>query len=158
MISNLPEALSLVSALKPAADAAGRTGNYVNLKYVQRLFALFYINQGNAATVACSFLQAKDVSGTGSKAFSAAVPIWTDLDADTASALTRQADAASYTTDAALKTKVVWFQIDPARLDVNNGFSTIAPVTGASNAANITSATFAVCWAMQQLAAPNALA
>jgi hypothetical protein len=39
-----------------------------------------------------------------------------------------------------VKRKVVIFSIDPAALDVANGFDCVRAVTGASNAANITSA------------------
>jgi hypothetical protein len=54
--------------------------------------------------------------------------------------MTARTAAATYTTDAAVKNKVVIFQIDPAALDQANGFDCIAVSTGASNAANITSA------------------
>ena len=128
-----------LSTIKPAADAGGRTGTYVSLKNALMAFVKFYINQGNAATIACDVLQASAVAGTGAKALTANAPIFTNLDADTSSVLARQTDAKTYTTDAALKTKYVIFQIDPAQLDAANGFDCIAARTGASNAANITS-------------------
>jgi hypothetical protein len=148
------------SALKPAADAAGRTGGYRTLKAGTMAWVIFYITQGNAATIQVSINQAQDVAGTGAKAIPA-VPIWTDLDADTAGTAltryTRQTDAANYTTDAAVKTKVVVFQIDPAKLDQANGFCTIAAVTGASNAANITSAVVVLSPRYQQAGGVNPL-
>jgi hypothetical protein len=141
---NLAEEAPPYSLLKPAADAAGRTSAYLTLKAGVMAWVVFLINQGNAATVALSIQQAKDVAGGSTKVLAATLPIWTDLDADTAGAAltryTRQTDAANYTTDAATKTKIVVFQVDPAKLDINNGFCTIAATTGASNAANITSA------------------
>jgi hypothetical protein len=54
--------------------------------------------------------------------------------------LVKQTAAASFTTSAAVKRKIVIFEIDPAALDVANGFDCVRAVTGASNAANITSA------------------
>ena len=124
--------------LAPAADAAGRTSGYVTLKNAIKAFIVVHITQGNAATVALTPLQAQDVSGTGSKAVNA-VPIWSNLDVSLTSLLTARAAAASYTTDAAVKNKLVVFEILPeAALDVTNGFTTIAIQTGASNAANIT--------------------
>lgn len=129
-----------VGSINPAADAAGRTGGYVSLKNALMAFVIFYIKQGNAATVACDVLQASDISGTGAKAIPA-VPIWTELDAATSPfKYTRQTDAAAYTTDAAVKDKYVVLQVDPSKLDVANGFRAIAARTGASNAGNITSA------------------
>ena len=54
------------------------------------------------------------------------------------SALTKQTNAATFTTSAAVKNKVVVLQIDPGLL--TDGYEFIAVTTGASNAANITSA------------------
>lgn len=135
----LPEELLPVHTLQPAADAAGRTGGYVSLKNALMAFLVYYIDQGNAATIALAPQQALNVSGGSAKAIPV-VPIWTVLDAATSPfKYTRQADAASFTTDAALKKKIVIFQIDPAKLDTANLFAAIAGQTGASNAANITS-------------------
>lgn len=125
--------------LNPAADAAGRTSAYVSLKNSIKAYLVVHITQGNAATVALTPLQAQDVSGTGSKALSANVPIWSNLDVSLTSLLTQRSAAANYTTDAGLKNKIVVFEILPeACLDIAGGFKTIAIQTGASNAANIT--------------------
>lgn len=154
----LPEELLPVGSINPAADAAGRTGNYVNLKNAQMAFVVFYIKQGNAATVACDILQATAVAGTGAKAISA-VPIWTSLDAATSPfKYTRQTDAATYTTDAGVKDKVVIFQVDPAKLDSANSFNAIAARTGASNAGNITSAQVLIVPRYPQASAVDPLA
>jgi alkylation response protein AidB-like acyl-CoA dehydrogenase len=124
--------------LKPAADAAGRTGAvYVDASKFHKVFVLFYIEQGNAATVACSLSKASDAAGTGAATVSDLVPIWTNLDMAAGAAYTERTAAANYTTDAALKTKAVLFEVDPVLLGTK---WFIAPVTGASNAANITSA------------------
>jgi hypothetical protein len=57
-----------------------------------------------------------------------------------ANVLTRATDGVTYTTDAAVKNKVVVFEIDPAMLDLVNGFGWVGLSTGASNVANITQA------------------
>jgi hypothetical protein len=135
----LPEQLVPWPCLEPAADAAGRTSAYQSLKHAVKAWIVVYMNQANAATVLLSPLQATAVAGTGSKAISAA-RIWTKLD-EAATTFTKQTEAATYTTDAATKKKVVIFEIDPAKvMDVAGGFDCIAISTGASNAANITSA------------------
>lgn len=136
---SLPEDVRPYHFLEPAADAAGRTSPYISLKDAVKAWIVVYMNQANAATVLLSPLQATAVAGTGSKAISAA-RIWTKLD-EAATSFTKQTEAATYTTDAALKKKVVIFEIDPAKvLDQAGGFDCIAVSTGASNAANITSA------------------
>jgi hypothetical protein len=136
---HLVEGAKLVEALAPATDAAGRTGDYVSLKDAARAFIVVHITQGNAATVALTPYQASDVAATGEKVISA-VPVWSDLDTASSDALVRRTDAANYTTDAAVKNKIVVFQIDAAKLDVSNGFDCITVKTGASNVANITQA------------------
>lgn len=138
----LPEFAKIVGAMQPATDAAGRTGRYVTLKNAHKAYIIFHINQANAATVACSVVQATAVAGTGSKALSAGIRWWSCLDVATSDTLVRRSDGASYTTDAGLKEKVVVAEIDPAALDQANGFDCIAPVTGASNVANITESQF----------------
>jgi len=137
------ESAQVVSLLKPAADAGGRTSAYVSLANGHKAFIVAYVTQGNAATIVLTPLQATDASGTGSKGLTAAAPIAVNLDTDTVPSdiLTIAAAASSYTTDAGVKTKMVLFEIDPIEsMDVNNEYDHIAFSTGASNAANITSA------------------
>lgn len=135
-----PETLVPLHLLEPAADAAGRTSTYKSLKGYVKAEIWAYINQGNAATVLLTPLQASAVAGTGSKALTAAARIWTKLD-EASTDFTKQTEAANYTTDAAVKKKLVIIEIDPTKvLDIAGGFDCIGVSTGASNAANITSA------------------
>lgn len=136
---SIPEYLTPYDLLAPAADAAGRTSSYLSLKGAVKAWIEVHINQGNAATILLSPLQATAVAGTGSKAISAA-RIWTKLD-EASTDFAKQTEAATYTTDAATKKKIVIFEIDPVKVfDVAGGFDCIAVSTGASNVANITSA------------------
>jgi hypothetical protein len=137
------ENAQVISLLTPAADAAGRTSKYYSLTNGHKAFIVAYINQGNAATVLLTPLQALDNLGTSSKGLTAAAPIAVNLDTDTIpqDLLTILASATSYTTDAGLKSKLVLFEIDPIEsMDINNKFNHVAVSTGASNAGNITSA------------------
>jgi hypothetical protein len=65
---HLVEGAKIVEGLPPAADAAGRAGDYVSLKDASRIFVVAHITQGNAATVALTLFQATAVAGTGEKA------------------------------------------------------------------------------------------
>lgn len=141
----LPECCKIIEALTPAADAAGRTGDYISLKNARVGYVVVHMDQGNAATVALTIEQAQDVAGTGSKAITVAVPIWANQDLAASDALVRQTDAVSFTTSAAVKHKQVIFQIDPAYLDIDGGFDCITVKSGASNAANITAAQYFLC-------------
>lgn len=154
---SIPENAKLVSILKPATDAAGRTGAWISLKGYTRAFLIAYIDQGNAATIALTPNQATAIAGTGAKVTSA-VPIWRNLDCAASDALVRDTDAANYTTDAGLKIKQVVFQIDADALDVNGGFDCITLITGASNVANLTSAIAVLVGArFQQVTPPTAV-
>lgn len=137
---SLPQNGQIIEMLTPAADAAGRTGAYVTLKNAHKAWIVCHIAQGNAATVALTVNQAKDVSGTSAKAISVAVPIWSNLDTSTSDTLVSRTAAVSYTTDAGLKNKIVVFEINAADFDVANGFRTVTVATGASNASNVTQA------------------
>jgi hypothetical protein len=138
----LPEEAKVVGSLKPATDAAGRSGRWINAGFAHKIYAVFHIDQGNAATIALSVQQATDSSGTGAKAITGNVRIWSDQDlATNADLLVRQADGTSFTTDANVKEKLVVIELDPATLDVANGFRYVRFNTGASNVANLTQAT-----------------
>jgi hypothetical protein len=144
---SLPYVIPPINLLPNAADAAGRASSYVSLRNCLKAWIVCEVNQGNAATVQFTPLQAKDSSGTGSKAIGGAdttAPIWLNDDTSTATgsdALVAQAAALNFTTDATTKNKIVVFELTPeAILDIANGFNHIAIQTGASNAANITGA------------------
>ena len=142
----IPEGCKPVPLLTPAADAAGRTSTvYPSLKNCKRAWIVAHIEQGNAATIALTPVQASAVAGTGTKVLTNAVPIWANQDCVASDTLVRQTDAANFTTSAAVKEKQVIFQIDPAAcMDIDNAttpFDCIGLTTGASNAANITEAT-----------------
>jgi hypothetical protein len=133
----LPENAKVIPVLKPATDAAGRTGRYINLALVHKLYFVFFMDQGNAATVAVSMKGATSSGGAGANAIAATARIWRNLDVATSDTDVRDTDAASYTTDAALKEKQVIIEVPIAAVQAA-GYSFVAPVTGASNAANLT--------------------
>jgi hypothetical protein len=138
---SLPYQIPPVALLPPAADAAGRTSGYRNIRSVDKAYIVVHLNQGNAAVVTLTPLQGQDVSGTGSKGLSAAVPIWLMEPTSTTDALVAQTAGTSFTTDATVADKIVIFEITPeACMDIPNAFRSLAVSTSASNAANITEA------------------
>lgn len=153
----LPEVYKIVEAMPNATDAAGRTGDYVSLKNAVMAYVEVAITQGNAATIALTIEQASAVAGTGTKVITETVPIWSNLDTAASDTLVRRTSAVSYTTDAAVKNKIVIFQIDPATLDIANGFDCITVKTGASNVANLTGARYWIQSAYQQATPPAAI-
>lgn len=152
---SVPYQIPPVMLLANATDAAGRTGAYRSLRNALKAWIEVHINQGNAATVLLSVLQASAVAGTGSKAVTA-VPIWTNLDTSVNDTLATQTAAATYTTDAGVKDKIIIFEITPEScMDIAGGFDCITISTGASNAANITAAYLRILGSYQQAKPPN---
>lgn len=144
-----------ISLLGAAADAAGRTGTYKSLRNCSgKVYIKCEVNQGNAAQVTFSPLQAQDSSGTGSKAIPS-VPIFYNADTSASDTLVAQTAASSFQADATTsKVKYVVFEFDPAELDLANGFNHIAVQTSASNAANITQAEMQYLGRYQQVSPP----
>ena len=148
-----------ITVLPCAADAAGRTGAWINLRNALKVWLVVEVNQGNAATVALTLLQATTVGGAGSKAISNAVPVWLNNATATSDALVAQAAALGYTTDATLADKLVIFEIIPEdTLDQVNGFNHVSVSTGASNAANITGARLHIYGSYQGATVPTTIA
>lgn len=157
MLPHFVEGLQIVEALAPAADAAGRTGDYISLKHAKRVFVVAHITQGNAATVALTLHQATSVAAGSEKAIANVVPIWSNLDTAASDTLVARTAAVSYTTDAGVKNKIVIFQVDPASLDTNGGFDCLTVKTGASNVANLTQAMYYVESRYGQATQPTAI-
>jgi len=155
-LQSIPQRLPLIEAITPQAGDA-ITGAYISLKNAHRALVLVHINQANAATVAISIEQATAVAGTGSKVITNVVPIWANQDCVASDALVKQTDAVNFTTSAAVKHKLVVFQIDPETLDMANGFDCITVKTGGSNAANITSAVYLLEPRYAQATPPSAI-
>lgn len=137
----LPENAKVLGALKPATDAAGRTGRYFNMAFAHKAYFVFHFDQANAATITVDLLQATSNAGAGAKVVAGVRRIWTNLDLATNDTYTRQADAQTFVTDAALKEKLVILELGPSDLDLAaaTAFTYVAPRTGASNVANLTS-------------------
>lgn len=153
-VTSIAEQLHPVELLAPATDAAGRSSTvYVNTAYCNKIHVRFHVTQGNAATILISILQATAAAGTNSKA-GPTCQVWANLDCAANDTLARATDGSTYTTDAGVKHKIVIFEIDASALDVAGGFTYVGISTGASNAANLTSASAEFMGTRYQQATP----
>lgn len=134
-----PQECKIVEAIAPQAGGA-ITGDYVSLKHCGVAYVLVHIDQANAAAVAITIEKATAVAGTGTTAITTAVRIWANEDCATSDTLVAQTAAVSFTTSAAVKHKVVVFEIDLSALEAT--FDCITVKTAASDVANITSAMY----------------
>lgn len=150
----------VVCLLPALADAGGRTSPYISLKYGHKCFLVCGVNQGAAATVTFTPLQASDAAGTNSTGLTSPAPVANIIDTSVTDQFTVTTDGTrtgptqyltTFTTDAGLKNKIAIFEIDPDEsMNLNSTTLTtpggalteqshIAIRTSASNAANITS-------------------
>lgn len=156
----IPSDVVPFSLLAPAADAAGRTSTYKSLKGAVKAWIVVHINQGAANTILLSPMQALAVAGTTPIACRAS-RIWYKSTA-AATDFTRATDATTYTTSADVDAKVIVFEIDPNQSltpeSASGVYDCVAISTGASAAANITSAMLLVQMKHKGTSVANVLA
>jgi len=108
--------------LIPIPVGSPRLGNtaiteYINVSEAQEVYIVILSTNTAAPDPACTPLKAYAAAGTGSAALGFNVPIYAGVAvAGAALTLTRQTDAANYTTDATAGVHEVIFKIDPTAL------------------------------------------
>jgi len=116
-MSNLsfPENLMIIPGLSPViGTAAEQTSIPINLKNVQKMWAVVYLNTvGTDAVAIVPQTDALVAFGTAAVLVNT-VPIWINTDADVSDAWTRAADAVNYTTAVDNNGKMIVFEIDPS--------------------------------------------
>ncbi len=154
-MENIAEKFKIVEAIEPKADAAGTTGDYISLKNALKVTIKLHITQGDAATIEIGVKEATTVAAGSAAAITKALKIWANLDCAASDLMVKRTDAATYTTDAGVKHKIVIIEVDPALL--SDGFDCIAVTTGASNAGNIVQAEYIIEPRYKGLSAPSAI-
>ncbi|MCH3964555.1 MAG: hypothetical protein LKE46_09790 [Clostridium sp.] len=129
------EKYKLVQAFEPRTTNAAITSNYITLKNSITATVVVNLAQTVGHTTQVSLYQAQDIEGTGAKPLSSDVPILANEDVSASDILLRQADGVSYTVVNTAKNKQVIFHVDPAKLDINNGFTCLNVRIGASSQA-----------------------
>lgn len=160
---SLPYQFPPIDLISPQANGSAITTQvYASMRNALKAWIVVKVAQGNAATVAITPVQATSSSGAGSKAIGGAdtaAPIWLNDDTSLATggdAFAAQAPALSFTTDATVKNKIVIFELAPeAVLDIPNGFNHIGLNIGASNAANIVTATLHIYGSYEGASVPS---
>jgi len=142
MYCPIPEHLVPVSlTVGPVTTNGGVTTDYISLKNVHKLVAVFQFKQAVGHATGIDPVQAQAVAGTNVKAITNAVPIWANEDVAATSVLVRQTDAITYNVTNDVKSKIVTMEIDPAGLDVAGGFDCLAfTIDDSSQATNLVSA------------------
>ena len=135
---NSPE---IVILTPPVTTNGGVTTDYLSLKNVHAVRAIFTFTQAVGHATGIDPVQAQNVAGTGVKAITNTVPIWANEDVAASSVMVRKTDAITYNVTNDVKNKVATMDIDPAGLDVANGFDALAfTIDDSSQAGNLVSA------------------
>jgi hypothetical protein len=157
---SMPYMIPPVCLLAPAADSAGRTSPYRDMRNALKAWIVVHVNQGSATPPLLSVLQGQGVAGTNPIAVGA-MPIFLCAATATSDALVQQTSAATFTPSATEADKIVVFEITPEMcmtLSSTAGavpYSAIAVSTGASSASNITEATLYILQSIQGASAPS---
>lgn len=139
----LIEKYKVVQAVEPKTTNAAITGAYVSLKNVINATVVVNLTQAVGHATVVSLYQAQDVSGKNAKPLTNSVPVSANEDVSLGDSLIRKADGINYIVANTAKNKQIVFHIDPARLDVNDGFTCLNVRIGASTqAANFASAEY----------------
>lgn len=129
------EKYKVVQVFEPKTTNTAITGDYVTLKNSITATVVINLAQTAGHETQISLYQAQDVEGTGAKPLVNNVPILANEDVAVSDKLVRQQDGVSYTVSNTAKNKQVIFHIDPAKLDINNGFCCLNVRLGASSQA-----------------------
>ena len=134
-MKHLIENYKLVQLASPVTTNGGVTSDYVSLKNCNMAYVICNLKQAVGHATSLAVYQATAVAGTSAKAIANAVPIWMNADTAATDTLVAQTAAVSQAVAADVKSKQVVFQIDPALLDVANGFDCINIVVSDSSQA-----------------------
>lgn len=154
---SLPQNCKIVQMLAPQTTNGALTSQVLNLANAIKAWIVVEFNQAVGHATTPTLNQATTLAAGTNKA-APAVPIWANEDTAATDTLVKQADAASYAVANNIKKKQVVFEIDPARFDVNGGYS-YAYLTEATSgqATNFVSATAYIQEAYQQATPPTAV-
>lgn len=156
---NLPESFKIVDAVAGGVTTdGGVTADYVSLKNAHKAWIALQFTQavGHATTV--TVRQATAVDGTGVKAITVACPIWANEDTAASDTLVRQTDAVTYAVTDDVKKKQVIIEVDPATLDLANGFDVLNfTVSDSSQATNFIAGQFFLATRYLQATPPTAV-
>lgn len=148
-----PEVSKIVEAIPASTNDAALTGDYIKVDHGMLMIVVESAGT-HASAQAITIEQATSAAAGGSKAITTVVPIWSNLDTSLTDTLVRRTDAVSYTTDATAKNKMVVFFVDPAGLDLANGFHWVTVKVAISNVGNVVSAQYYIVNHRYQQATP----
>lgn len=130
----MPANIKPVELIAPKTTNAALTSKTVSLKHAHKAWAVFHFTNAAGFASTPTLIQATDIAAATNKA-GPTVDIWANEDTAATDTLVKKTAGASYAVAADIKNKIVIFEIDPSRLDVNNGYDCIYFTMGTSSQA-----------------------
>ena len=132
---HIPEKYHVVTGAAPVTTSSAVTGDYINMKNVIRAYIIVTLKQAVGHATGIDPVQATAAAGTGSKAFTKTLPIWSNADAASGSLMTKQTAALTFNVAATAKNHKVIFCVDSEKMDNANGFDFLGVTIDASSQA-----------------------
>ena len=156
---SLPEEYKIVDVTAGCVTTnGGVTTDIVSLKNAHKAWLMFQLTQAVGHATALVPWQCTNVAAGGAKVLTNVVPIWANEDTAASDALVAQTAAVNYTVTNDIKKKQVIFEIDPATLDVANGFDCIKVVIAdSSQATDFVAGQFVLQERYKQATPPSAI-
>jgi len=140
---SIPEQNPAVMGLAPITTNAATVGDYISMKNVISATIIVSLTQAQAFASAITLHQATTVAAAGKKAIAKTVPIFANEDTAASDAVVRQTSAVSYTVTADATNKIVIFEVDAEKLDVDNSFDCLTVgIDASSEITNFASVTY----------------
>lgn len=153
----IPANLKPVQMFSPKTTNASLTSQVISLKNAHKAWIVFEFTQAVGHATTPTLLQATSIAAGTNKA-GPTVDIWANEDTAATDTLVKKTAGASYAVTNDIKNKQVVFEIDPTRLDVNNGYDCIYfTIATSSQATNFVSATAYLQNAYAQATPPSAI-
>ena len=125
LTTRIPEEAVPVVLASPVTTNGGVTSDYISLKLAHMVYIVMTFTQAVGHATGIDVTQSTAVDGTGSKAITSTLPIWSNTDISLTSVLTRRTAAITYDLPATAKNMIVIMQVDPAGFDVANSFDVL---------------------------------
>lgn len=152
------EAIHPVDATAGAVTTnGGVTGRYISLKNVRYVWLKLQFTQAVGHATVVTLTQATAVAGTAVKT-GPVCNVWLNEDTAATDTLVKQTSAATVTLTNNVKKKMVVIAVDPASLDINNGFDVIGfTVSDSSQATNFVAGSYECEMSYAQATPPTVL-
>ena len=155
---SLPEGCKIVQLAQPQTSNGGVTTDVVSLKNVLKAWLIVEMTQAVGHATQIVPREATDVAAGTNQVLQNVQRIWANEDVAASDTLVAKTAAKNYSVTNDVKNKTVVFEIDPALMDVEDGYDCLyATISDSSQATNFVSVTAILHQRYQQATPPAAI-